>query len=61
MLKRFDIYKIISSREKDISKKMNDKTFTNSLRSKILKYILSIKNKNVICHRRTFKNSYSLS
>ena len=61
MLKRFDIYKIMSSRKKDILKKMNDKTFTNSLRSKILKYSLSIKNENVIRYRRTFKNSYSSS
>ena len=51
----------MSSREKDISKRMNDKTFTNSLRSKILKYSLSIKNENVSYHRRTFKNSYSSS
>ena len=58
MLKRSDIYKTMSNREKDISKKMDDKTFTNSLRSKILKYSLSIKNKNVIRHRRTFKNLY---
>ena len=58
MLKRSDIYKIMSSREKDISKKVNDKTFMNSSRSKILKYSLSIKNENVIGHRRTFKNLY---
>ena len=50
MFKRFDIYKIISSRKNDISKKVNDKTFTNSLKLKILKYSLSIKNKNVIRH-----------
>ena len=50
MLKRFDIYKIMSNREKSISKKMNDKTFTNSLKSKILKYSLLIKNENVIRH-----------
>ena len=61
MLKRFDIYKIILSREKNISKRMNDKTFTNLLRLKILKYLLSIKNENVIHHCWTFKNSYSSS
>ena len=49
----------MSSRKKDILKRMNDKIFTNSLKSKILKYSLSIKNENVIRHRRTFKNSYS--
>ena len=58
MFKKSDIYKIMSSRKKNISKKVNDKTFTNSLKSKILKYSLSIKNENVIRHRRTFKNSY---
>ena len=61
MLKRSDIYKIMSNRERDISKKINDKTFTNSLRLKILKYSLSIKNENVIYHHRTFKNLYSSS
>ena len=61
MLKRSDIYKIMSSRKKDIVKKVNDKTFTNSLKSKILKYSLSIKNENVIRYRRTFKNLYSSS
>ena len=59
MLKRFDIYKIISSRKKDILKKVNGKIFKNLLKSKILKYSLSIKNENMIRHRRTFKNSYS--
>ena len=61
MFKRSDIYKIMSSRKKSISKKMNDKTFTNSLKLKIVKYSLSIKNENVIRHRRKFKNSYSSS
>ena len=61
MFERSDIYKIMSSREKDILKEMNDKTFTNALRSKILKDSLSIKNEYVICHCRTFKNLYSLS
>ena len=61
MFKKSDIYKIISSREKNISKKVNNKTFTNSLKLKILKYSLSIKNENVIRHRRKFKNSYSSS
>ena len=46
----------MSSREKNISKKVNDKTFTNSSKSKILKYLVSIENENVIRHRRTFKN-----
>ena len=50
MLKRSDIYKIMSNQEKDISKRINDKTFTNSLKSKILKHSLSIKNDNVIRH-----------
>ena len=58
MLKRFDIYRIMSSREKDILKKINDKTFANSSKSKILKYSLSIKNENVICYGRIFKNLY---
>ena len=49
----------MSNREKDILKEVNDKTFTNLLKSKILKYSLSIKNENVIHHRRTFKNLYS--
>ena len=40
---------------------MNDKTFTNLWKSKILKYLLLIKNENIIHHRRTFKNSYSSS
>ena len=54
MFKRFDIYKIMSSREKGISKRINDKTFTNSLRSKILKDSLSIKNdSSVIEHENT--------
>ena len=61
MFKKSDIYKIMSNREKDILKKMNDKTFTNSLRSKILKYSLLIKNGNMIHHRRIFKNLYSSS
>ena len=57
-LKDLIIYRIISSRKKNISKRMNDKTFTNSSKSKILKYLLSIKNENVIRHHRTFKNLY---
>ena len=61
MLKRSDnIQNNIKSKEKYIEKKkMNDKTFTNSSKLKILKYSLSIKDENVISHRRTFKNSYS--
>ena len=55
------IYRIMSSWKKGISKRLNDKTFTNSLKSKILKYSLSIKNENMIRHRWTFKNSYSSS
>ena len=51
----------MSSWKKGISKKMNDKTFTNSLKLKILKYSLWIMNENMIRHRRTFKNSYSSS
>ena len=61
MLKKSDRYKIISSRKKDISKRMNNKTFTNLSRLKILKYLLSIKNENMIRYRRTFKNLYSSS
>ena len=53
--------KIMLSRKKNISKKVNDKTFINSLQSKILKYLLSIKNENIIRHHRIFKNSYSSS
>ena len=61
MFKRSDIYKIMLNREKSISKKVNDKTFTNLLKSKILKYSLSMKNENVLRYCRTFKNSYSSS
>ena len=61
MFKRSDIYRIMSNGKKNISKKVNDKTFTNSSRSKILKYLLSIKDENMIHYRWTFKNSYSSS
>ena len=40
---------------------MNNKTFTNSLKSKILKYLLSIKNENKIRHCQKFKHLYLLS
>ena len=61
MLKRSDIYKTMLNRKKNISKKVTDKTFTNSSKSKILKYSLLIKNENVIRHRWTFMNLYSSS
>ena len=39
---------------------VNDKTFTNSSKSKILKCSLLIKDENMIRHRRTFKYSISV-
>ena len=59
MLKRFNIYKIMLNRKEGISKRVNNKTFTNSSKSKMLKYSLSIKNENMIRHHSTFKNLYS--
>ena len=61
MLKRFDTIQNNVRSKKDILKKMNDKTFTNSLKLKILKYLLSIKNENTIRHRWRFKNLYLFS